>query len=112
MAGMNRTTGAPLADFDHIRQSVADILTTPVGSRVMRRDYGSVLPLLVDQPLDNATVLRAYNATVIALTTWEPRIQNIRSITQTVATESPGRLALKMDAVADTGDDVELTAEL
>ena len=35
---MNRNTGRAVAGLEHLRQSVADILTTPVGSRVMRRD--------------------------------------------------------------------------
>uniref|UniRef100_UPI0026076D20 ATPase domain-containing protein n=1 Tax=uncultured Sphingobium sp. TaxID=316087 RepID=UPI0026076D20 len=29
---------------------VRDILTTPIGSRLMRRDYGSLIPELIDQP--------------------------------------------------------------
>lgn len=48
--GMNRATGAAIADLDHTRQSLSDILGTPIGSRVMRRDYGSLLSDLIDQP--------------------------------------------------------------
>ncbi|KPN28874.1 baseplate wedge subunit [Halolamina pelagica] len=43
MPGVDRTNGQRLEGLAHIRQSVADILTTPLGSRVMRRDYGSLL---------------------------------------------------------------------
>ena len=32
---MNRTTGRTIGDADHLRQSVADILTTPIGSRIL-----------------------------------------------------------------------------
>ena len=35
--GMSRHSGMAIEDLDHIRQSVSDILQTPVGSRVMRR---------------------------------------------------------------------------
>jgi len=42
--GMHRDTVRAITDADHIRQSMSDILRTPVGSRVMRRDYGSPLP--------------------------------------------------------------------
>ncbi|WP_110675337.1 GPW/gp25 family protein [Salinicola sp. RZ23] len=112
MAGMNRTTGAALDGVEHIRQSVADILTTPIGSRVMRRDYGSLLPELVDQPLDGATALRAYSATVVALMRWEPRIR-VKQITRNVSTTRPGRLDLTISARrVDTGDDVELDVAL
>ncbi|HGJ5879100.1 MAG TPA: baseplate assembly protein, partial [Arsenophonus nasoniae] len=41
--GMNRQTGRFISENAHIAQSVQDILLTPVGSRVMRRDYGSLL---------------------------------------------------------------------
>ncbi len=41
--GMSRETGVTLVELEHIRQSVRDILTTPLGSRVMRRNYGSLL---------------------------------------------------------------------
>ncbi|MDI5405236.1 thiamine pyrophosphate-binding protein, partial [Salmonella enterica subsp. enterica serovar Lubbock] len=40
---MNRNTGLAISDSEHISQSMRDILLTPVGSRVMRREYGSLL---------------------------------------------------------------------
>ena len=75
MNGVSATTGKALAGTEHLRQSVADILTTPLGSRVMRRDYGSLIPELIDQPLNRATVLRLYAATAHALVRWEPRLK-------------------------------------
>lgn len=71
---MNRHTGGAITEQDHITQSVTDILTTRIGTRVMRRDYGSLLPELIDQPHNEATRLRVYAATVMALMAWEPRI--------------------------------------
>ena len=58
-------------DVDHLRQSVADILSTPIGSRVMRRDYGSLVPALLDQPDNNATQARLRAAVASALMRWE-----------------------------------------
>jgi hypothetical protein len=72
---VNRHTGSTISDLDHLSQSIADILTTPIGSRVMRRDYGSLLPELIDQPFNEATKLRAYAASAAALIRWEPRIR-------------------------------------
>ena len=72
---MNRTTGAAISGLEHLRQSVGDILSTPIGSRVMRRDYGSLIPELIDQPLNPATRLRLMSAAVSALVRWEPRIR-------------------------------------
>lgn len=75
MTGMSRTTGRALDELDHLSQSIADILTTPLGSRVMRREYGSQLPELIDAPFNERTRLLAYAATAIALLRWEPRIR-------------------------------------
>ena len=50
MNGINAHTGQALSGIDHLRQSIRDILTTRIGTRVMRRDYGSRLPTLVDTP--------------------------------------------------------------
>ncbi|EQB2599506.1 GPW/gp25 family protein [Aeromonas salmonicida] len=72
--GMNAATGRAISATNHIIQSVRDILITPVGSRVMRRDYGSELFYLIDQPQHQATRLRLMAATVQALINWEPRI--------------------------------------
>ncbi|TNJ06612.1 baseplate assembly protein [Aeromonas veronii] len=72
--GMNAANGRAISATDHIIQSVRDILITPVGSRVMRRDYGSELFYLIDMPQHQATRLRLMAATVQALINWEPRI--------------------------------------
>jgi phage baseplate assembly protein W len=52
--GMSATTGKPLDGADHLRQSVADILGTPLGSRVGRHavkpfEKGSLISLIVVQ---------------------------------------------------------------
>jgi len=75
MTGMSRTTGLSIDDLEHLRQSIADILTTPLGARVMRREYGSLLPDLIDQPLNGVTITRLYAATAAALMRWEPRVR-------------------------------------
>jgi len=72
--GMNRETGRAIIDADHIRQSVSDILHTPVGSRVMRRDYGSLLSSLIDMPQNDALNLQMMCACYMALLKWEPRV--------------------------------------
>lgn len=71
---MNRTNGSAIGDLDHLHQSVSDILTTPIGSRVMRRDYGSQIMELIDQPFNGTTKLRAYAAIAMGLMRWEPRL--------------------------------------
>lgn len=112
MPGMNAHTGSALSGVEHIRQSVADILTTPIGSRIMRRDYGSLLPELIDQPLNGPTALRAYAATVVALMKWEPRIR-VQQVTRQVSTQRPGRFDLIIAARrVDSGESISLAVPL
>lgn len=75
MAGMSRDNGVALGGFDHLRQSIQDILTTPIGTRVHRRDYGSRLPRLVDRPINSSLVAEMVAATAEALDRWEPRLK-------------------------------------
>lgn len=72
--GMNRHTGLSISEVEHIRQSVRDILVTPVGSRVMRREYGSLLSALIDQPQTPALRLQIMAACYSAIQKWEPRV--------------------------------------
>jgi uncharacterized protein len=73
--GMNAINGQALGALAHLHQSLRDLLTTPMGSRVMRRHYGSEVPELIDQPLNGTTRLRLYAATAYAIQRWEPRLQ-------------------------------------
>lgn len=73
--GMNRTSGKSLTGIEHLIQSVGDILSTPIGSRVMRRTYGSRLFQLVDSPVNHNTKIEFFAAAAEAIRKWEPRIK-------------------------------------
>ncbi|HQT03407.1 MAG: GPW/gp25 family protein [Gammaproteobacteria bacterium] len=75
MKGLSNTTGQSLSGVAHLQQSIQDVLTTRIGSRVMRRDYGSRLPNLLDSPLTPGLASELYAATADALLKWEPRFQ-------------------------------------
>jgi phage baseplate assembly protein W len=97
MQGMDKDTGKLINNEHHVRQSINDIITTPVNSRVMRRDYGSLLPELIDHPLNSATVLKLSAATAMAILHWEPRfkLQQIilnRSVNGSVIIEVVGTI--------------------
>lgn len=72
--GMNSGTGKAITDTEHLRQSVKDILITPQGSRIARREYGSLLSALIDQPQNPALRLQMMSAVYVALMRWEPRL--------------------------------------
>lgn len=96
MNGIDAITGKRVSGLAHLRQSIRDILTTPIGSRVMRRDYGSRLYELVDAPVNRETLLDIYAATAEALATWEPRIE-VEQVTADSA--EPGRVVLTVQGV-------------
>ncbi|MGQ3671784.1 GPW/gp25 family protein [Xanthobacter sp. TB0136] len=73
--GIDRRTGKILRGWDHVQQSITVILTTMVGERVMRRDFGSEVPALVDRPMTTRVILAVYAATANALRRWEPRFR-------------------------------------
>lgn len=72
---MNANTGKALSGIDHLRQSIRDILTTPIGSRVMRREYGSQLFSLLDAPLNRSGLMDLVAASAEAIERWEPRFK-------------------------------------
>lgn len=108
---MNRTTGLAVTGMDHLKQSVADILTTPLGSRLARRTYGSLLPDLVDQPDNPLTRLRMYAATASALMRWEPRLRVTR--VQLASGPAAGQVTLELTGeFVPTGQTLGLSAAL
>ncbi|AGN83607.1 MULTISPECIES: GPW/gp25 family protein [Enterobacteriaceae] len=106
-SGLNRTTGKRLTDTEHIRQSISDILRTPIGSRVMRRDYGSLLFEMIDQPQTPALTLQIQAACYMALLKWEPRI-SVSAVT--TERQFDGKLLVNLTAqLASTGESLSLT---
>ncbi len=72
--GMSREGGQQIDRKAHINQSIADIVTTPIGTRLQRREYGSHLFDLIDSAGNEAGVLRMLAAVIDAINKWEPRI--------------------------------------
>lgn len=98
VAGMNSLSGQSLTGIDHIKQSIRDILLTPVGTRIMRRDYGSLVADLIDQPINGVTTLQLYASVAMALAQWEPRVE-LNKITQSINTASPGKITITLDLI-------------
>lgn len=96
MHGINAQTGQPLTGLDHLRQSIRDILTTRIGTRVMRRDYGSDVPRLVDAAMTPRLAMNLYVAVAVALDRWEPRFR----VTRVQITDAaPGHLTLALEGI-------------
>lgn len=71
---MDRYTAKAIGAAQHLRQSINDILTTRIGTRVMRRNYGSFLPDLIDAPVNAETQMLLIAASVHSLMVNEPRL--------------------------------------
>jgi phage baseplate assembly protein W len=96
MSGMSSDTGVALQGLAHLRQSLSDILATPIGARVMRRTYGARVSEFVDAPINRRTLVSIVAASAAAIARWEPRIKLKRIyITQAGA----GFVTLAMDCI-------------
>lgn len=92
---MNRHTGQRLDALAHLRQSIGDILATPIGSRVMRREYGSLVPALIDKPDNLATQTRFFAAASSAIMRWETRVK-VDRMAMTRDPARQGRITLEI----------------
>lgn len=93
---ISSNTGTSLnSEIEHIRQAIADILTTPIGTRMMRREYGSKVPDLIDQPMNDMLILQLYSAIYTPILRWEDRI-SIEQIT--IYDVKKGKLTFDLDA--------------
>lgn len=110
MRGMSAAEGGELTGRRHLSQSVRDILATPIGTRVMRREYGSRCAELLDQPVGPGWAARARAAALDALARWEPRLLVTRV---EVSTDADGRVEVAIDGVhRPDGAALRLTTEL
>lgn len=73
MSDLDAATLDPIGRGASIAQSIRTILTTAKGTRVMRRDFGSDLPLLLDRPMNEATIVSVFSESAGAIATHEPR---------------------------------------
>ena len=109
MTGTNAQTGKELTGLAHLRQSVRDILTTPIGTRVMRRDYGSRLHELVDAPLSPELQTDIYAAVTDALGLWEPRLRIERVKVVAAPADSDAHMLIDIIGIyLPTGETVRL----
>jgi len=75
LTGVDAITGQPLVGIDHVCQSIRDILQTPLGGRVMRPEYGSNIPRMVDQPVTPGWIASVQSEAARAIARWEPRVR-------------------------------------
>ncbi|ENW82700.1 hypothetical protein F909_00971 [Acinetobacter sp. ANC 3929] len=95
MKGMSRLTGLSITDdedqdFAHLKQSIHDILSTLIGTRLGRRNYGSLVPHYIDQPCNEITQVLLMSTAATSLIRFEPRIK-ISQIRVNQSANTPGK---------------------
>lgn len=100
MIGTDRNTGELINGVEHLRQSLQDLLTTRKGTRIMRRDYGSDLPRLVDMPINRELIMDIIAETAGAIGEWEPRF-NVTEVRITTITVSSVVIAVSGNYLPD-----------
>ncbi|WP_018609436.1 GPW/gp25 family protein [Uliginosibacterium gangwonense] len=95
--GMNPETGLFVSGLAHIQMCIGQILNTPLGSCVARREFGSLLPFMIDAPLNPLTRIRVVAACAAAILRWEPRV-TLKTVylTQPTDSSSPGTLIVDL----------------
>lgn len=106
---IDRHTGGILTDADHIQQSVQDIISTPRGTRVMRRDYGSLISELIDAPVNDILPLQLMAAIFDAIIRQEPRV----TVTEISLRRSKNGLIADTRMIrTDTGENISIPVNL
>ena len=77
-AGINRFTGQPLTDWDHVLQSVDVIFDTEIGERVMLRHFGGGMRRLLGRKLTPDLLALAAAVFALSITIWEPRLRVVK----------------------------------
>ena len=105
-SGMDHTTGRAVVGLQHLAQSIGDILSTRIGSRVERRQYGSTVPDYIDMPMTTVHRTRMYGAAAAALLRWEPRLKlaRVQLLADDAGTGMQGRHVFAVDLQVETGD--------
>lgn len=75
MTGINAVTGRRIEGLEAVRQYARDILLTPLGSRVLLREYGSRVYDLLDRPASAALLAEIQSEAAAALERWLPEVR-------------------------------------
>jgi phage baseplate assembly protein W len=74
MIGFHAQSGRRISGISHVKQSIFDILTTPIGSRIMSRDYGCYLFKFIDDAANPNNQMQLMAVIADAILKWEPRV--------------------------------------
>lgn len=93
-AGMDRMTGRLLTGWEHCAQSIVGVLETEIGTRTMRRLFGSALHDIQDRNPDGRTLMTGFVSIAAALRQWEPGFKLMKIIPGTFGADGVATFTL------------------
>ena len=75
MAGIDRRTGKIISNYDSALQAVEVILSTRIGTRIMRRQFGGGVAELLGRAVTPPLFALFLQLVATAIDTWEPRFR-------------------------------------
>jgi len=100
---ISRNTGHTITEDEHIIQSMLDIALTAKGTRVMRRNYGTILVPKIDAPMNDEYRMMLMSSLMIAFAEFEPRVE-VRKINVNI--DTPGKPTFQLDAIKKSSNEL------
>ncbi|MCF1457746.1 MAG: baseplate assembly protein W [Shewanella sp.] len=98
-SGMNAQTGEVLTGIPYLRQRLKDVILTPLGSVVGRRDFGSRLFQMVDHNVDAGFQMDAYIRLAEAINNPANGLDDFRLSEMRMARMAPGHIEISLSGV-------------
>lgn len=93
--GLDRITGLPLYDLDHVAQCVETVFLTRLGEMITLEWFGGGLVELLGRRVTPRLIDLYRTLLALAIATWEPRLQVVRVYAPSAA-ETPGNTAAEV----------------
>lgn len=106
--GTDRDTGAEIGGIPYLRQRLYDVINTPLGSLVGRRDFGSRFYELVDRNVDARFHMEAYIRLSEAINDPMNGLEDFSLSEMVVEREGPGHYAITISGTTKDGETVEM----
>lgn len=106
--GTNRDTGAAIGGIPYLRQRLYDVINTPLGSLVGRRDFGSRFYELVDRNVDARFHMEAYIRLSDAINNPANGLEDFRLSEMVVEREGPAHFSITIVGSTSEVETVEM----
>jgi hypothetical protein len=102
--GLDDQAGVSITGVPYLMQALRILIGTPIGSRVMRRTFGTLVPMLVDAPMTPDLVADLTASVAQAIVMWLPLITLLQV---QVVTASAGKWTMNL-VIEENGQPLKL----